>query len=76
MVEPNIRQSLGEGLVDFWKDRWLYDEPLCTILGRLDVPHFLVSEFFAGDVWNEQRLTQWVPVHMVHAIKNVCFQID
>ena len=49
LVEENIRWSLGKGFVDIWRDRWLFYEPLCIILDRPNSPHFLVSEFYAGD---------------------------
>ena len=56
MAERNIRWVLGEGMVDFWWDRWLFDEPLATYLGVEQPTHFLVAEFYEGDVWNEDKL--------------------
>ena len=73
LAEQNIRWSLGEGLVNFWRDRWLFDEPLCSILDRSESPHFLVAEFVSGEAWNKHCLLQWVPVHVVRAIQDVFF---
>ncbi|XP_071920659.1 uncharacterized protein [Coffea arabica] len=45
-AEPNIRWCLGEGLVDFWYDRWLLGDPLYHLYCPQDSTHFLVAEFF------------------------------
>nr|XP_027067839.1 uncharacterized protein LOC113693511 [Coffea arabica] len=71
MAEQNIRWCLGEGLVDFWKDRWVFHEPLESVVDRSEKPHFIVSEFIARDGWDETRLARWVPGFVVQAIKEV-----
>nr|XP_027103123.1 uncharacterized protein LOC113724413 [Coffea arabica] len=76
MAEQNIRWSLGEGLVDFWKDRWVFHEPLETVVDRSLKPHFIVSEFITRDGWDETRLAQWVPGFVIQAIKDVPHDLD
>nr|XP_027088507.1 uncharacterized protein LOC113709854 [Coffea arabica] len=76
MVEPSIRWCLGDGLVDFWKDRWVLHEPLESVVVRPDHPHFLVSEFFTLDGWDELRLAQWVPSFVIQAIKDTPFDVS
>nr|XP_027120329.1 uncharacterized protein LOC113737276 [Coffea arabica] len=75
MAEQNIRWCLGEGLVDFWKDRWVFNEPLESVVGGSDKPHFQVAEFIARDGWDEQRLGRWVPGFVVQAIKEVSHDV-
>ncbi|XP_027157997.1 uncharacterized protein LOC113759614 [Coffea eugenioides] len=60
-------------MVDFWWDRWLFDEPLAMYLGMEQLTHFLVAEFYEGDAWNEDKLLRWVPNHVVRAIEEVYF---
>lgn len=76
LAESNIRWSLGEGLVDFWYDRWCSDIPLAFQLGIVDPPHFLVAEFFSSDGWNVQRLRQWLPPDLVLQVTQVVFDPD
>nr|XP_027068031.1 uncharacterized protein LOC113693644 [Coffea arabica] len=71
MAEQNIRWCLGESLVDFWKDRWVFQEPLESVVDRSEKPHFLVAEFIASDGWDETRLGRWVPGFVIQAIKEV-----
>ena len=73
VAEPNIRWCLGEGLVDFWYDRWLQDDPLCYLYCRQDSPNFLVAEFFTGDKWNEAKLRLWLPEPIVSQVLQVHF---
>ncbi|XP_071920627.1 uncharacterized protein [Coffea arabica] len=75
VVEPHIRWSLGEGLVDFWKDRWVFHEPLQQVVVSLERPHFLVSEFLTLGGWDERRLARWVPEFVVRAIIDIPFDL-
>ena len=74
LVESNIRWVFGRGRVDFWWDRWLFDELVSSYLEFDQPPHFLVAEFYDRDAWNEERLLSWVPMHIVCVIKDVYFQ--
>ncbi|XP_071909704.1 uncharacterized protein [Coffea arabica] len=76
VVEPNIRWCLGEGLVDFWKDRWVFHEPLQQVVVSLERPHFLVSEFITLEGWDERRLARWVPEFVVRAIIDIPFDLS
>ncbi|XP_071939796.1 uncharacterized protein [Coffea arabica] len=76
VVEPNIRWSLGEGLVDFWKDRWVFHEPLQHVVVSSERPHFLVSEFITLERWDERRLARWVPEFVVRAIIDIPFDLS
>lgn len=48
-AEGQIRWCLGRGFVDFWHDRWLGDETLADLLGLVNPPHMLVTEFIDQD---------------------------
>lgn len=64
-MESQIFWCLGQGLVDFWYDRWCADWPLAQLLGLSDPPHFLVKEFYSGHGWNLARLREWIPDNLV-----------
>nr|XP_027101056.1 uncharacterized protein LOC113720378 [Coffea arabica] len=76
LVEPNIRWCVGEGLVDFWKDRWALNEPLEEVVDGAEQPHFLVSEFLTTEGWDEVRLGQWLPDSVITVIKDVPFDVS
>ncbi|XP_027150340.1 uncharacterized protein LOC113750578 [Coffea eugenioides] len=76
LVEPHIRWSLGKGLVDFWKDRWVLHEPLEEVVGRPERPHFLVAEFLTNEGWDEARLAKWVPDFVLRAIQDIPFDLS
>nr|XP_027120463.1 uncharacterized protein LOC113737428 [Coffea arabica] len=76
VVEPKIRWCIGEGLVDFWKDIWAFDEPLEVVVAGMEQPHFLVSEFITNDGWDEVRLAQWVPESVILVIKEIPFEVS
>ena len=67
------RWCFGEGLVDFWVDRWLQDDPFCQLYCRQDSPQFLVAEFFIGDKWNEAKLRLWLLQPIVLQVLQVQF---
>ncbi|XP_071905711.1 uncharacterized protein [Coffea arabica] len=66
ITEDNIRWRLGEGFIDLWYDRWLFNEPLSSQVTGAP-PHFLVAEFYTSTGWNTDRLLQlkdeliWAP---------------
>nr|XP_027075960.1 uncharacterized protein LOC113699812 [Coffea arabica] len=76
LVEPNIRWCVGEGLVDFWKDRWALNEPLEDVVDGAEQPHFLVSEFLTNEGWDEVRVGQWLPDSVISVIKDVPFDVS
>ncbi|XP_071914053.1 uncharacterized protein [Coffea arabica] len=76
VVEPKIRWCIGEGLVDFWKDRWALDNPLEEVVVGAEHPHFLVSEFLTRDGWDEARLAQWVPDSVIGVIRDIPFEVS
>ncbi|XP_071939022.1 uncharacterized protein [Coffea arabica] len=67
LTEGNIRWCLGEGLVDFWQDRWCTDVPLARLVPG-PKSHRLVGEFFLSDGWDEQWLRRLLPGHLVSKI--------
>ncbi|XP_027098924.2 uncharacterized protein [Coffea arabica] len=75
-VEPNMRWCVGKGLVDFWKDRWVLQDPLEVVVGRGERPHFLVAEFISDAGWDEVRLAKWVPGFVIRAIKDIPFDLS
>ncbi|XP_027090403.2 uncharacterized protein [Coffea arabica] len=68
LAEGNIRWSLGEGLVDFWHDRWCTDVPLAALVPGSARPHMLVEEFYRTSDWDKHRLRQLLPGHIVAQI--------
>ncbi|XP_071900993.1 uncharacterized protein [Coffea arabica] len=68
LAEGNIRWSLGEGLVNFWHDRWCTDVPLATLVPGSACPHMLVVELYRPHRWDEHRLRQFLPGHIVTQI--------
>nr|XP_027077000.1 uncharacterized protein LOC113700749 [Coffea arabica] len=66
-AEGNIRWCLGEGLVDFWQDRWCTDVPLASLVPG-PKSHRLVGEFFLSDGWDEQWLRRLLPGHLVSKV--------
>ncbi|XP_027124270.2 uncharacterized protein [Coffea arabica] len=67
ITEDNIRWRLGEGFIDFWYDRWLFNEPLSSQVTGAH-PHFLVAEFYTSTGWNTDRLLQVLPRSIVNII--------
>nr|XP_027127722.1 uncharacterized protein LOC113743823 [Coffea arabica] len=67
LTKGNIRWCLGEGLVDFWQDRWCSDVPLASLVPG-PKSHRLVGEFFLSDGWDEQWLRLLLPGHLVSKI--------
>lgn len=68
LAEARIRWSLGEGLVDFWNDSWYTDTLLASLVPEYDKSHMLVGELFRSTGWDELRLYQWLPGHIVDRI--------
>nr|XP_027099048.1 uncharacterized protein LOC113718336 [Coffea arabica] len=66
-AEGNIRWCLGEGLVDFWQDRWCTDVPLASLVPG-PKSHRLVGEFFLSDGWDEQWLRRLLLGHLVSKV--------
>ncbi|XP_027171434.1 uncharacterized protein LOC113771000 [Coffea eugenioides] len=60
-AEGRIRWCLGEGLVDFWHDRWCTEEPLASLLDVTNKPCVLVGELYLHRGWDVARLRQWLP---------------
>ncbi|XP_027155903.1 uncharacterized protein LOC113756420, partial [Coffea eugenioides] len=67
VAEANFRWRVGEGFVDFWYDRWLFDEPLSSQCDG-EPPHCLVAEFYSSTGWNIERLLQVLPRSVVNSI--------
>ena len=67
ITEDNIRWRLGEGFIDLWYDRWLFNEPLSRQVTGAP-PHFLVAEFYTSTGWNTDRLLQVLPRSIVNII--------
>ncbi|XP_027171611.1 uncharacterized protein LOC113771199 [Coffea eugenioides] len=67
ITEDNIRWRLGEGFIDLWYDRWLFNEPLSSQVTGAP-PHFLVAEFYTSTGWNTDRLLQVLPRSIVNII--------
>lgn len=68
MAKERIRWCLGEGIIDFWNDRWLLDIPLSQFAKIENPPHFFVAEFVSIRGWNEPRLRDWLPSNLVQMI--------
>nr|XP_027082211.1 uncharacterized protein LOC113704511 [Coffea arabica] len=68
LAEGDIRWSLGEGLIDFWHDRWCTDVPLATLVPGLAHPDMLVGELYRTSEWDKHRLWQILPGHIVTQI--------
>ncbi|XP_071902708.1 uncharacterized protein [Coffea arabica] len=68
LAERNIQWSLGEGLVDFWHDRWCTDVPLAILVSGSACPHMLVGELYRPYRWDEHHLRQLFPGHIVMQI--------
>ncbi|XP_027169914.1 uncharacterized protein LOC113769603 [Coffea eugenioides] len=67
LAEGNIRWCLGEGLIDFWQDRWCTDVPLASLVPG-PKSHRLAGEFFLFDGWDEQWLRRLLPGHLVSKV--------
>ncbi|XP_071933097.1 uncharacterized protein [Coffea arabica] len=67
ITEDNIRWRLGEGFIDLWYDRWLFNKPLSRQVTGAP-PHFLVAEFYTSTGWNTDRLLQILPRPIVNII--------
>lgn len=75
-AEPNIFWQVGNGFIDFWRDKWVSDEPLQDLCELVDPPHFLVAEFFYQNSWDADRLSQWLPEHLVVRISEISVDPD
>nr|XP_027118574.1 uncharacterized protein LOC113735787 [Coffea arabica] len=60
-AEGRIRWCLGEGLIDFWWDRWCTELPLAQILDMPHAPMVLVGELYLQNGWDVARLRSWLP---------------
>nr|XP_027124187.1 uncharacterized protein LOC113740870 [Coffea arabica] len=67
-AEKRIRWCLGEGLVDFWQDRWCTEVPLAQLLVGSDLPCVLVGELYFQNGWDVACLRQWLPEPLVSMI--------
>lgn len=74
LAEENLAWCIGEGLVDFWHDRWVGDIPLVQRCARDSYPHFLVCEFFTNEGWDEEKLRRWIPRGVVDEIRQIVIQ--
>lgn len=67
-TESRIHWTLGKGLVDFWDDSWCIDTSLASLVTGHNKSYLLVREFFRSTSWDEHRLRQLLPGHIVDYI--------
>lgn len=70
-AEEHIFWQLGKGMVDFWRDKWATEEPLSVICEVDNPPFCFVAEFFYQNSWDADRLSQWLPEHLVVRISEI-----
>ena len=75
-METRIRWCLGKRFVDFWHNRWLLEMPLAEELGKIDLPHMLVAEFFGEGGWNTGLLQVWLPMGLVCQVQEITLYPD
>ena len=63
--------KLGEGRVDFWRNKWVSWEPLGDICKLGFYPQFVVADFFQDSTWNVDMLKEWLPSQVVEAVLEV-----
>ena len=73
-AEEHIFWQFGQGMVDFWRDKWVTNESLYLVCGKDNPPISLVGEFFLHDSWNRDKLTLVVPEYLVELISQLVFK--
>ncbi|XP_055803454.1 uncharacterized protein LOC129872506 [Solanum dulcamara] len=71
-IEPHIKWTLCSGNCSFWWDDWLGIGPLANHYEY--IPRFnnsTVSMFLRNGKWNEEKIRQQAPQHMIHTILNI-----
>ena len=60
----NIFWRIGEGKVDFWRDKWALSEPLKNICQQVMYPIFVVADYFSRVGLGCVKLIEWVPIQV------------